>query len=108
MSKRETHGLGYGRVDDDPNVSVLLGTMGATARWDATIRLRAWERAQLSLTAGQRLLDVGCGLGDAGLMLAADLSGEGELVGIDASAEMIAGAQSNGPLGSMQRAFRCG
>ena len=47
--------LGYERVDDDPNVSVLLETMGATGRWEATLRLRAWEREQLNLTPGQRL-----------------------------------------------------
>ena len=94
MLQRETHGLGYRRVDEDPNVSVLLGTMDATGRWDATRRLRAWEREQLNLTAGQRLLDVGCGLGDAAIGLAADLGSNGEVVGIDVSAEMIAGAQS--------------
>jgi hypothetical protein len=31
----ETHALGYERVDDDPNVSILLGTMEATGRWEA-------------------------------------------------------------------------
>jgi len=98
MVTRETHGLGYVRVDDDPNVAVLLGTMDATGRWDATIRLRAWEREQLSVVAGQRLLDVGCGLGDAALVLAAYLGSEGELVGIDASAEMIAAARSRAHL----------
>jgi SAM-dependent methyltransferase len=68
--------------------------MEATGRWEATLRLRAWEREQLNLTPGQRLLDVGCGLGDAALALADDLGSDGEIVGIDASAEMIAGARS--------------
>ena len=90
----ETHGLGYERVDDDPNVAVLFETMDATARWGATLRLRAWERRQLNLRPGQRLLDVGCGLGDAALALAADLGVEGQIVGLDASADMIAGARS--------------
>ena len=94
MDADETHALGYERVDDDPNVSVLLETMEATGRWEATLRLRAWEREQLNLTPGQRLLDVGCGLGDAALALADDLGSDGEIVGIDASAEMIAGARS--------------
>ena len=94
MEGEETHGLGYGRVDDDSNAAVLLSTMDATAAWEATRRLRAWERQQLSLEHGQRLLDVGCGLGDAALALAADLGTEGEVVGVDASAEMIAGAWS--------------
>ena len=50
--------------------------------------------AAANLTPGQRLLDVGCGLGDAALALADDLGSDGEIVGIDASAEMIAGARS--------------
>ena len=94
MEAEETHALGYERVDDDPNVAVLLATMDTTARWKATRQLRAWEQQQLSLHDGQRLLDVGCGLGDAALALAADLGVEGEVVGVDASAEMIAGARS--------------
>lgn len=75
--------------------------MDTTAGWEATRQLRAWEREQLSLHDGQRLLDVGCGLGDAALALAADLGVEGEVVGVDASAEMIAGARSRA------RAARC-
>lgn len=85
----ETHGLGFGRVDGDPNVAVLMSTMDATSRWDATRRLRAWERDRLRLRAGERLLDVGCGLGDAALALGEDLGDEGEVVGVDASTEML-------------------
>jgi SAM-dependent methyltransferase len=92
MGSDETHGLGYGQVDDDPNVGVLLATMDATGRWGATQRLRAWERQQLGLHDGQRLLDVGCGLGDAALALGADLGDE--VVGVDVSAEMVAGARA--------------
>ncbi len=94
MKADETHGLGYQRVDDDPNVEVLLATMDVTAGWEATRRLRAWERHQLRLEPGQRLLDVGCGLGDGALALAADLGTDGEVVGVDASAEMIRGARA--------------
>ncbi len=93
MAPQDTHGLGYKRVDDDPNVPVLLATMDATAGWEATRRLRQWERAHLRHTSGGRLLDVGCGLGDAAVALAADLGGGGEVVGIDASAQMISAAR---------------
>jgi SAM-dependent methyltransferase len=89
VSARDAHGLGYERVDDDPHVPFLIATMDATARWEATCELRAWERRQLRLGPGQRLLDVGCGLGDAALALAADLGATGEVVGIDASAAML-------------------
>ncbi|MFP5488228.1 MAG: methyltransferase domain-containing protein [Acidimicrobiia bacterium] len=88
------YGLGYGAVDDDANVSVLLSAMDATAGWEATRRLRAWEREQLGLTPGQRLLDLGCGLGDAALALGTDLGASGEIVGIDASAAMVAAARA--------------
>jgi SAM-dependent methyltransferase len=95
MRSEDTHGLGYERVDDDPNVSVLLSTMDATAGWEATRRLRTWERDQLSLGDGQRLLDVGCGLGEAALALAEDLGHDGEVVGVDISAEMVRVARAN-------------
>lgn len=95
MWTEETHGLGYQRVDDDPNVAVLLAAMDATAGWDATRQLRSWERNQLGLTAGERLLDVGCGLGEAALALAEDLGEDGDLVGIDASEQMLAVARTN-------------
>lgn len=94
MDREETHGLGYEQVDDDPNVSVLLATMDATARWESTRRLRKWERGQLGLGEGQRLLDVGCGRGEAALALADDLGDDGDVVGIDASAEMLRVARS--------------
>lgn len=89
MGSGETHGLGYERVDDDPNVAVLMATMDATSRWDSTRELRAWERDQLELKNGQRLLDVGCGLGEAALALAESLGESGEVVGVDASTEML-------------------
>lgn len=94
MAIDDTHGLGYERVDDDPNASVLLTTMDNTANWAATRRLRSWERTELGLASGQRLLDVGCGLGEAVLALADDVGDDGEVVGVDVSAEMLRVARS--------------
>ena len=95
MATEDTHRLGYRRVDEDPDLAVLVAAMDGTAGWDATRRLRAWERGQLRLTAGERLLDVGCGLGDAGLALAEGLGDRGELVGIDVSEQMLRVARTN-------------
>jgi SAM-dependent methyltransferase len=108
VDAEETHGLGYERVDDDPNVSVLTATMDATARWEATLRLRTWEQDRLGLTSRQRLLDVGCGSGDAALALAAGLGIDGEVVGVDASHEMIAVARSRAPSAGCRVRFAVG
>lgn len=89
MDPSDRYGLGYRDVDGDPHTAVLLANMNATAEWQATRRLRAWERQQLELVEGERLLDVGCGLADAALVLATDLGATGQLVGIDASAAML-------------------
>lgn len=94
MPGDDPHRLGYRRVDEDPNAPVLLGAMDATSGWAATRRLRTWERDALRLTNGQRLLDVGCGTGDAALALAYDLGAAGEVVGIDVSSEMIRAART--------------
>lgn len=104
----ETHGLGYERVDDDPNRSVLLDTMDATARWEATRRLRTWERERLGLAPGLRVLDVGCGLGDAVLALADVVGHDGEIVGIDVSAEMVTAARSRARSAGCRARFTVG
>ena len=95
-------------MDDDPNVSVLVDTMDATARWPATLRLRAWEREQLGLVEGQRLLDIGCGLGEAALALADDLGDTGEVVGVDVSAEMLRAARANAGAATCRVRFSVG
>ncbi len=108
VGDEERHGLGYRAVDDDSNVSVLLAAMDATASWDATRRLRRWEREVLGLTSGQRVLDVGCGLGDAVIALGTDVGAAGEIVGIDASAAMIAGARARARGAACQTRFDVG
>ena len=89
MGSTDAHGLGYHDVDGDPHTAVLVANMDATAEWRATQRLRAWERQQLGLVDGERVLDVGCGRGEAAISLGADLGTTGELVGVDASAAML-------------------
>jgi SAM-dependent methyltransferase len=108
IEHNDTHGLGYERVDDDPNVAVLVDTMDATARWPATLRLRTWERERLRLAEGERLLDVGCGLGEAALALAHDLGETGEVVGVDTSAEMLRVARANAGAATCRVHFRVG
>lgn len=87
--------MGYQRVDASSDPGVLLANMVANAGWDATIDLRAWERDRFRLAPGERLLDVGCGLGDAARALAADLGPAGGVVGLDASTAMLDAARSD-------------
>jgi AcrR family transcriptional regulator/protein-L-isoaspartate O-methyltransferase len=90
----DPHALGYRRVDADARTPVLLDAMDATGSWPATAELRAWERVRLHLRRGERLLDVGCGLGDAGRVLASDVGPDGAVLGIDASAAMVEAARA--------------
>jgi SAM-dependent methyltransferase len=89
VEEPDPNALGYHCVDGSVDIPVLLDTMDATGGWPATAELRAWERERLRLRPGERLLDVGCGLGAAGLELAVDLGANGKLVGVDASAAMV-------------------
>ena len=108
MAAGETHGLGYHRVDQDPNVDVLLGTMDVTGGWEATVQLRDWERSRFGLSAGWRLLDVGCGQGDVVITLSQDLGLEGEIVGVDVSAEMVAAARRRAKAATCRFRFEVG
>ncbi len=84
---------GFTRVDDQSDTDYVVATMDQTARWPATIALRAFEAERLDLRPGQRLLDVGCGRGEVACALAPRLVPGGSVVGIDASEAMLADAR---------------
>lgn len=65
--------------------------MDATSTWPAVVALRARTATGLALGPGDRLLDVGCGPGDAAAALAAEA---GSVVGVDLSAAMVATLRS--------------
>ncbi len=108
MATADEQNRGFDAVDEHPDTQMLLDAMDETAQWDATKQLRAWEREQLALRAGQRLLDVGCGLGDAALALALDLGSDGELVGIDGSEVMLAEARARAASATCRVRFAVG
>ena len=108
MGSDDVYGLGYKRVDDEANVPFLIATMEATSSWDAIRELRQWEREHLGLRVGERLIDVGCGLGDAAIALAADVGASGYVVGIDASAAMLAVARERAEAGAVVTRFSVG
>jgi ubiquinone/menaquinone biosynthesis C-methylase UbiE len=81
-------------------------TEGITIRWAAAYdvlvqfitigqarRLRRCIVDLVQIKPGESILDVGCGTGDVALALERRLNGNGRIVGIDASPEMIERAQ---------------
>jgi SAM-dependent methyltransferase len=87
--ERSDAAIGYSRVDVQPNAALLIEGMEATAQWPAVRQLRAWERAHLDLQPDERLVDVGCGVGDVAIMLASDVAPPGSVIAIDASEAML-------------------
>jgi SAM-dependent methyltransferase len=85
---------GYQHVDAAERPDELLVRMDEHAAWESTVTLRGWTREHLHPATGQRLLDVGCGLGDGARALAGDLGPAGEVVGIDASTVMLEAART--------------
>lgn len=104
------HGvIGFRDVDRHEDPAAFVSAMDVTATWPAVRHLRAWERAQLALQPGERLLDVGCGQGTAALALAGDVGPDGEVVAVDRSTEMLdAGRQTAAAAGVVGVTFRNG
>jgi SAM-dependent methyltransferase len=105
VGANETAKWGFSDVDAHPRTSMLLTTMDATARWDATRALRAFTDDALAVA--DSVLDVGCGLADVLISLAA-LGRPGPFVGLDASTEMIDEARRRADVAGVDVDLRLG
>ncbi len=82
---------------------VLVTALDEIAALPAVRRLRAAATEMLAPRLGDRLLDVGCGIGDEVRLLAAAVGPEGSVIGVDSSETMLAEARkrtirSGGPI----------
>jgi ubiquinone/menaquinone biosynthesis C-methylase UbiE len=80
---------GFTSVDDQPDPAFYVDLMDRANRLSVIQEVEALAIAELGLTAGGRLLDVGCGTGEDTRRLAAIVGPEGSAVGLDASQTMI-------------------
>ena len=80
---------GFTSIDDQPDPGFYVDLMDRANRLAAILEVEAVAIAQLGLTTGGRLLDVGCGTGEDTRRVAAVVGAEGSAVGLDASRAMI-------------------
>lgn len=83
----------FGHVDDWPFSAEMIAGMDRLSGAQAVVELRRWSIDCLSLHAGQRALEVGCGPGAMSLALADAVGPTGAVNGIDNSRIMIAEAK---------------
>ena len=93
MTEERPREAGWTGIDDDPAPQEFVAYLDAVSAHEG---VRAYKRdtfAQLRPRQGARLLDVGCGTGDDVLALARLVGPAGRVVGVDASATMVAEAR---------------
>ena len=96
---------GFTTVDAQPDAAMLVEGMERTAQWPAVVQLRSWEREHLALQPNDRLLDVGCGMGD----MACGYAAAGAAVtGVDASEAMLGAARERAGRESVSVDFQVG
>jgi SAM-dependent methyltransferase len=100
--------VGFSRVDAVPDPAALVAGVEAIGRWPAVQSLRRWERTQLALRPRDRLLDVGCGVADVAIDLAADVVPGGKVVAVDSSQAMLDAARRRAALSPVPVRLRLG
>ena len=86
-------GAHFRAVDTAPAPQALVATLDAVAAREGVRRLKRHGLDILAVTAGQRLLDVGCGTGDDVRALAGLLGPSGLVVGVEPSEVLLAEAR---------------
>lgn len=82
-------GSAFGRVDATGAASEFIAYLDAARKSGPIAQAKLWSFEQLQLTAGQSVLDVGCGTGDDVATLAGVVGSSGRAVGVDSSEAMV-------------------
>ncbi|HEX6292406.1 MAG TPA: methyltransferase domain-containing protein [Herpetosiphonaceae bacterium] len=99
---------GFRTVDQTTDVDFLFRFLDVA---DATESVRGYRQRMLDLTPtapGQRILDVGCGIGTVAMQLAEAVGSSGQVVGVDKNEVFIREAQRRAVERSLPVAFQVG
>ena len=83
----------FGSVDEQPDPEFFVSFVDQANSLPFIQDVEAQAIAELRLTSGGRVLDIGCGTGDDTRRVAELVGPDGEAVGVDASEAMIAAAR---------------
>lgn len=86
----------FANVDDSPDPALLAAYLDAFSAEASFQALKQQTFSLLALTAGESVLDVGCGTGDDIRALAEIVGPHGRAVGVDVSQAMLAEARRRG------------
>ena len=98
----------YGEVDRTPDPSAFVRHLETAGRSPTVRAQKATSYAFLDPQPGDRVLDVGCGLGDDVRALAARVGPGGRVVGVDVSETMLATARTQSAGLGLPVEFRAG
>ena len=89
----KSDGTRFANVEGTENPGALVTFLDARASIEGEREIKELKLAMLELNPGNRVLDVGCGTGDDAREIAALVGPTGTVVGLDASATMVAEAR---------------
>jgi len=89
----KSDGTQFANVEGTENPGALVTFLDARASIEGEREIKELELAMLEVNPGNRILDVGCGTGDDAREIAALVGPTGTVVGLDASATMVAEAR---------------
>jgi ubiquinone/menaquinone biosynthesis C-methylase UbiE len=98
----------FGRVDDQSDPDYFVRFVDEVNAMPAMLELDDMALAELRLAAGDRALDLGCGAGDDSRRLAGLVGPTGSVIGVDASAVMIAAARERAEPTGLPVSFHVG